>query len=376
MKFPWPVKILLVLLGLGVILGVIVGVKAAQIGSLLGFVGESEKAGLPPVAVASAEARRDAWEDVEKFTGSLRAVQGGMLTSEASGLVKEILVENGSEVKEGQLLVRIDSSEEMADLASAEAALRLAKINRDRAEELIKKRIIARSEFDTAKAEYDQASARVEELKALIDKKMVRAPFSGTAGIRLVNVGEAVRQGDRLIPVHASDPIFVDFSVPQTKMSKLKVGQPIRVSTDGLDVPAQGVITAINPVFEEETRTALVQGTLRNEDERLRAGQFAEVEVVLPQKLEVLSIPLSSVVAAPYGSSVFVVEGEPGSLTVRQQFVKLGPRRGDFISVEKGLEPGDRVVSAGAFKLRNGAKVTVNDEMQPEPSLEPQPDNS
>jgi len=376
MKWPWWLKLLVTLIALGVVLGAIVGLKVVQIGSLIGFATEAEEMGMPPVPVATTTAKHDSWEDVENFTGSMKAAQGGMLTAEVGGIITEVNVENGAEVKKGDILFRSDASQEQADLAAARAGLRLAKINLDRSEGLMKKRIIAQSEYDTVRAEYDQAAARVQELQARIAKKVVRAPFDGRAGIRMANIGETIREGDELIPVHASDPIFIDFAVPQTKLHKLELGQPVRVKTDGLELPIEGKITAINPVFESETRTALVQGTLRNQDGKLRAGQFGEVEVVRPQRIEVLSIPLSAVVAAAYGQSVFIIEGEGDNLTVRQQFVRLGERRGDFISVLKGLKEGDRVVSAGAFKLQNGARVIVNDEMQPVPQLEPSPDNS
>lgn len=369
-------KIALTVGGLVVLLGGIIALKGTQIGSLIGYGSAMQKAGMPPTPVATALAIGETWEETLRFTGSLRAVQGVTLTVELPGTVIRIGVENGAEVQQGDVLIELDTTQEQADLASAMASLHLAKINLDRNKGLLEKRIIAQSEFDSAAATFDQEQAKTATLRATIAKKVIRAPFSGRAGIRTVNLGQTVKAGDELIPLHSSDPIYVEFSVPQTRLDSIAVGQTIRVTTDGVKDPVEGLITAVNPVVDEATRTARVQGTLRNKEGLLRAGLFAEVEVVLPEKLEVVSVPISSIINAAYGDSIFVVEEKDSKTTVRQQFVKLGRKRGDFIAVTKGLSSGDRVVSAGAFKLTNGAAVKINDAMQPEPSLNPTPDNS
>ncbi len=369
-------KILLTVIGLVVIIGGIVGLKVLQIGSLIGYASAAEKAGMPPTPVATTVALGETWEETLKFTGSLRAVQGVTITAELPGTVVKLAVENGAEVKQGDILLELDTTQEQADLASALAGLRLAKINLDRTKGLLEKRIIAQSEYDTAVATFDQEQAKSATLRATIAKKIIRAPFTGRVGIRRVNLGQTVAAGDALIPLHSSDPIYVEFSVPQTQLDSIKVGQTLRVATDGVQEAVPGEITAINPVVDEATRSARVQGTLRNADGRLRAGLFAEVEVVLPNHLEVVAVPISSILNAAYGDSVYVIEEKDGKTSARQQFVKLGRNRGDFVSVIKGLTAGDRVVSAGAFKLTNGAPVVINDAMQPEASLEPTPDNS
>ncbi len=369
-------KILLTLLGLGLVLGGIVALKAVQIMNLIGFATALEEAGLPPVAVATTTAREENWEEALRFVGTLRPVQGVMLTAEAGGRLASIEVENGAAVAKGQVLFRLDSSVEEAELASAEARANLAKLNFERASELLAKRIVARSEYDNAKAEYDADLARVENWRALIDRKIIRAPFSGRVGIRRVNLGQTVKPGDELIPVHQSNPIFVEFAVPQTRLASIAVGQKLRVVSDGVEEPVEGTITAINPVVDESTRTALVQGLLHNPEDRLRAGQFAEVDVLLPREHPVVAIPATALVSEAYGDSVFVVEEEDGKTVARQQFVQLGMRRGDFVEVTKGLRAGERVVSAGAFKLDNGTAVVPNDAMQPEASQTPSPANS
>lgn len=368
-------KIALTVGGLVLLLGGIVALKATQIGSLIGFSTAMEKAGMPPSPVATVVAVQAAWEETLKFTGSIRAVQGVTLTVELPGKVLRIGVENGAQVKQGDVLMELDTTQEQADLASAEAGLRLAKLNLDRNKGLLDKRIIAQSEYDSVAAIFDQEQAKTATIRATIAKKIIRAPFTGRVGIRTVNLGQTVRAGDELIPLHSSDPIYVEFSVPQTRLDSISVGQTIRVTTDGLKMPVVGLITAINPVVEEATRTARVQGTLENKEGLLLAGLFAEVEVVLPEKVDVVAVPISAVTTAAYGDSIFVIEENGDKLTARQQFVKLGRKRGDFVSVTKGLNSGDRVVSAGAFKLTNGAPVVVNDAMQPEASLAPTPEN-
>lgn len=369
-------KLLLTLLGLIVVLGAIIGLKGAQIASLLGFVGAMEKAGMPPTSVASYQAESATWEDSLRFTGTLRAVQGITLTVEVGGTINQIAVENGAMVDAEQLLIQLDTRQETAELASEEAALRLAKLNLDRTQGLLQKRIISQSEYDTALASYDEATARVESIKAIIAKKTIRAPFAGQTGIRLVNLGQSVRPGDELMPLQSNDPIYVEFSVPQTRLSRIRLGQTLRVKTSEEDEPSEGVITAINPIVDEASRTARVQGTLNNPDGKLRPGQFVQVDVIMPEERKVVAIPMSAVIAAAFGDSVFVIDEKDGKMVARQQFVQLGIQRGDFVSVTKGLNPGDRVISAGAFKLTNGASVVIDDQMQPEPELDPSLKNS
>ncbi len=369
-------KWIFTILGLVVVLGTIIGLKATQIASLIGFATAAEEQGMPPVAVATALAIEDQWEESLRFVGTLSPVQGVTLTAEVGGILSEILVENGAGVKKGDVLFILDATQEKAELASAVALLRLARLNLDRSKGLLQKKIIAVSELDSAQAEFEADQARVDNLQAIIDKKIIRAPFDGKIGIRKVNLGQTIKQSDELIPVHQSDPIFVDFAVPQTRLAKIHVGQSLRVESDGLEEPALGKITAINPMVDESTRTAMVQGLLDNPGDKLRPGQFARVDVIFPEKQTVVSVPGTAIVHQAYGDLVFVVVEEEGKQVVRQQFVQVGMRRGDFVEIVKGLSAGDRVVSAGGFKLANGASVTIDDSMQPEVSLTPDPKNS
>lgn len=369
-------KSLLTLLILAVILGPILGLFAGKMLSLFAYFEEMQEAGLPPTVVASAVAEKQRWETVVNSVGSLRPVQGVTLSAELGGTLVEIAVENGAPVSKGDLLIRIDASSEQAQLAAAEAGVRLAELSLERARGLLAKATVSQAEFDAAEAGYKEAVARADNVRTLIAKKTIRAPFDGRVGIRLVNLGQTVRDGDPLIPLQALDPIYVDFWVPQQQLERLSTGQQVRVQVRGVSATGEGRITAINPQVDSATRNVLVQATLPNSTEILRPGMFASVSVVLPTAEEVVAVPATALVRAPYGDSVFVIDRKDGGLVARQQFVRTGPSRGDFVAIIEGLAPGERIVSAGAFKLRNGAAVALNDEMQPVASLRPTPKNS
>ncbi len=371
------------------IVGPVVGLKVFQIGNLIAYAGDMQAAGMPPAAVATAPVETQAWGNTLLAVGSLDPVQGVTLAAELGGKVSSIQVENGAAVAEGDILVRLDTAAEEASLASAQASLRLARINLDRAKDLLAQSTISQSEFDAADASHTQALANVANLQSIIDRKSVRAPFAGRVGIRTVNLGQIVREGDPVIPLQALDPVYVNFSVPQRNVAQLAVGLAISVSIAGLDAPVEGRITAINPQLDPATRNVRVQGTLANPDERLRPGMFATITLSLPGENDVVAIPLTSVLHAAYGDSVFVVEEKDGATFARQQFVRLGRTRGDFVAVLDGVRPGQRVVSAGAHKLLNNQPVVVedrptvekaaiapNDAMQPPASTTPTPANS
>lgn len=367
------------LLAIGLLLffvGPVVGIKVLQIGSLIAYGKDMQAAGYPATAVATALASEQTWENTLSAVGSLRPVQGVTLSAELGGKVVEIAVENGAAVKAGDLLVKLETSTEEAQLASAEASERLAQVNLDRSRGLLDKNTIAQSEFDAADATYKQAVAQTANIRAQLNKKTIRAPFTGRVGIRLINLGQTLGVGDPIIPLQSLDPIFVDFTLPQQRLSAISVGQAVRLTIDGVVSSVEGKVTAINPEVDSATRSVRLQATLANPDERLRPGMFAQVALVLPEQSKVLVVPTTALVRAPFGDSVFVVEKKDDKLIARQQFVRLGETRGDFTVVTQGIKAGDRVVSAGAFKLINGASVAPNDEMQPKPSLEPKPGNS
>lgn len=368
-------KVLVAVVGLVLVVGLLGGIKAWQIGAMIA---QGEQMVPPPETVSTAKAERRTWQQELRAVGSLSPVQGAVISAELSGIVKEIGFENGVRVKRGDLLVHLDTDLEEAQLRSAEAQAELAQLELERGRKLRDDKTIARSEWDTVESRYKQAVASVEALRATIAKKTLKAPFSGRAGIRQVNVGQFVDAGDPIVSLQSMDPIYADFFLPQQRLAQLTTGLVVRVETDSCpDRAFDGALTAINAEVDEATRNIRLQATVPNPDEALRPGMFARVAVLLPGKQDLLTIPHTSILYAPYGITVFVVEqGEGGAKVVRQRFVRLGPTLGDFVAVTEGLEEGAEVVSAGAFKLRNGMPVAVNNEIAPAASLAPKPEDT
>jgi membrane fusion protein, multidrug efflux system len=369
--------LVLAVLALVAVVAVLGGIKGLQIDRMIAH---GKQMVPPPEAVTTATATLQSWESLITAVGSLSAVQGVIVSAELTGKVSQIAFTAGASVKAGELLVRQDTSSEEAQLRSAEAAAALARLNLDRLSKLLGEKTISQSQFDNSEAAYKQAVAQADTMRAAIAKKTIRAPFSGRLGIRQINLGQVIKEGQSIVSLQALDPIFVDFSLPQQNLPQLKPGLAVRVTTDALPGEVvQGRITAINPQVEAATRTISVQATVANPDERLRPGMYVNVAVVMPSARQVLAIPAPAVLYAPYSDSVFVVEerpdpaGGPSALTVRQQFAKLGERQGDFVAVLSGLKAGDTVVSTGVFKLRNGQAVTVQNALSPEFKLHPKP---
>lgn len=351
-------------------------VKVAQIKEV-----SSQPHGNPASAVTSVEAKAEAWQPVIGAIGTLAPVQGVTVAADADGVVSKVAVENGAAVKAGDLIIELDTSVEAAQLAAAEATAALAKLQHDRAAELVEKKTISQSDFDAATAQLNQATANVAALKATIDRKQVRAPFDGRVGIRLVNVGQFVARGRPLVPVQKLDPIYVNFNIPQRQLSALAIGQKIVLRVDAFPTPFEGTIDAINSEVDASTRNVSVQALLANPEEQLRSGMFVQVEVELPATEARIALPATAISYASYGNSVFIIEkmkDKDGNdyTGVRQQFVKLGATRGDLIAIEDGVKPGEQVVTSGVFKLRNGAPVQVNNVVQPTASPSPKPANT
>jgi membrane fusion protein (multidrug efflux system) len=374
-------RIFVTIAGLVLLTGLLAGIKALQIGKMI-----SAGAAFvpPPEAVTTATAETQTWESALTSTGSLEAAQGTLVTSEMPGKVVEIAFEPGGRVNAGDLLIKQDTSSEEAQLRAAEAQAKLAKVNLDRIKQLLEDQLAARAQYDTAEANFNQAVAQADSIRAVIEKKTIRAPFSGRLGVRLVNIGQALKEGDPIVSLQRLDPIFVNFLLPQQELPMVKIGLPARVTTDVLSGrPVEGSVTAINPEVDPATRNIRIQATIPNPGERLRPGMFVEVAVVLSKAgRKVLAIPATAVLYAPFGDTVFVVEENndpkkgPQGKVVRQQFVRLDERRGDFISVLSGLKEGETVVSTGVFKLRNGQSVIVNNALSPTFSLNPKPADS
>jgi membrane fusion protein (multidrug efflux system) len=373
-------KIIITIVGLLVVVGILGGIKGLQIERMIA---QGKQFSPPPEPVTTAVARKEAWESLLTAVGSLEAVQGVIVTAELSGKVERIGFEPGTKVKTGELLVQQDIHAENAQLRAAEANLTLAKIDLERKSKLLTQKTISRSEYDNAEAVFKEAAAQADTIRAAVKKKTIRAPFDGNLGIRLVNMGQVLKEGDPIVSLQSIDPIFVNFSLPQQQLAQVTSGLTVQVTTDAL--PGQvvdGKITAINPQVDTATRNIQMQATVANPEERLRPGMFVNVAVVLPARKDVLAIPATAVLYAPYSDSVFVVEekkeeknGQSGQV-VRQKFVRLGEKKGDYVAVVSGLEEGDTVVSTGVFKLRNGQSVVMDNAVTPEFKLNPEPEES
>jgi membrane fusion protein (multidrug efflux system) len=370
-------RILFAILGLLIVIAVLAGVKALQIRAM---VDHGKKAVLPPETVTTATARQDSWETSLSAVGSLTAVQGVTVAAELPAKVVEIAFEPGTKVKRGDLLIRQDTSVEEAQLPGAEAQVTLTESVLARDVEMLKDKIISQADHDAAVAGHRQAMAQVKILRATIAKKTIRAPFGGRLGVRQVNLGQTLKEGDPIVTLQSLDPIYVNFSLPQQEVSRLHTGLPVRVTSDALPGPAiNGRITTVNPLVDAETRNIQLQATVANRAEKLRPGMFVNAAVGLPARKKVLAIPATAVLYAPYGDSVFVVADDnvvKGGKVLRQQFVRLGEKRGDFVAVTSGLKEGEIIVSTGVFKLRNGQAVVVDNRLAPPFKEAPRPENN
>ena len=331
----------------------------------------------PPEAVTTIVAQPEEWPDTLAVIGTTAAVQGVTVSADLPGLVARISFESGQSVRQGDVLVELDTREEQAQLAAAEAQRELARLNFERMQALVVDGAISRADYDRAAAERKSSDARVGEITAGIARKTIRAPFSGVLGIRQVNLGQYLSAGDPVVPLQSLHPIYVNFGVPQQDTARVRVGGRIRVTTDDLSgVEFTGRVTAVDSVVSPETRNVQVQATVPNPGGKLRPGMFVQTSVVTGATRSNVSLPASAISYAPFGDSVFVLADMkgPGGQTyrgARQQFVKLGPSRGDRVAVLSGVNPGDEVVTSGTFKLRNGAAVHVNNAVQPANSASP-----
>jgi membrane fusion protein (multidrug efflux system) len=362
-----------------VVIAALAGIKMMQFTTLMAA-GKAYVAA--PESVSSALAREDTWQNTLNAIGSISAVQGVTIAPEIAGKVVEVTFESGAIVSKGDLVIRLDTSSEGGQLRAIEAQVELAKLNLEREKNLRAENMVSQSELDTAEATLKQNHGDADAIRATIEKKTIRAPFSGRLGIRMVNLGQYLDAGKPIVSLQSLSPIYADFALPQQELGRLTNGLRVRVTTDTYtNRQFEGSLTAITPELDQSTRSVNLQATFENADQMLRPGMFAKVEVLLPEEEKVLTIPATAVLSAPYGDSVYVIESKPGKsgapeLNVRQQFIRTGRARGDFVSVETGLKAGDKVVSSGIFKLRNGMAVIENNELAPKASDMPKPSDS
>lgn len=370
-------KVILSLVAVVLVLAALAGIKALQIGTMIAF---AKNFSPPPETVATSTAKEEKWQEFIPAVGSISAVQGVKITAEVPGTVEEIKFESGAVVAKGDLLVHLDTSTEEAQLRSLEAQVEYAQINLARYQSLRSENTVSQSELDQAATDLKQKQANADAIRATIAKKIICAPFAGKLGIRQINKGEYLEAGKFIVSLQALAPVYADFSLPQQELGRLKPGLTVRVTSD--TYPGKqflATLTAINPELDAATRSIRLQATYANQEELLRPGMFARIEVLLPDEHPVLAIPATSILSAPYGDSVYVLEKSTNAasgLMVRQQFIRTGRAKGDFVSVETGLKPGDRVVTSGIFKLRNLMPVVENNELTPASEKKPTPSDS
>ncbi len=364
--------------GLIALVVIIVGIKALQIGKMM-----TTKMEMPPTTVSSATVKEEDWAPTLSAVGSISAVQGAVVSSELGGVVSQIAFENGRTAKKGDLLVQLDASAEEALLRSAEAEAELARQDLERTRGLASQKVLSKAELDAAQSKFNRLNAVVDQMRSNIRKKTIIAPFDGQLGIRQVNVGQMINAGQQVVPLTSLDRVFADFALPQQYLGQLTPGLEVQVTTDALHGRVfNGKLTAINSMVDSSTRNITLQATLENPDHALRPGMFAKAEVTLPEKHKTLVVPGSAISYAPFGDSVFVIDKKKDEKTgkesqvIRQQFVRVGEARGDFVAITQGLKAGDMVVSTGVFKLRNGMTVTINNDLAPKPQVNPNPVDS
>src|SRR6266513_1771649 len=350
--------------GLILLVVVLLGIKVMQIGKMM-----STPMVMPATTVTSAVVKEEDWAPTLTAVGSVSAVQGAILSTDLAGTVAEVKFQNGAIAKKGDVLVKLVASQEEADME-------LARNDMARARDLAARKVISKAEIDAAESKFKQK-------EGVVAKKEVRAPFDGQLGIRQVNVGQMIKEGQQVVALTALDPVYVDFALPQQELSKLSSGFEVGVHTDA--VPGRefkGKLTAINSMVDTVTRNVTLQATLENPDRALRPGTFAKVEVMLPEKRKALVVPGSAISYAPLADSVFVIEKKKDpksgkeSQMIRQQFVRVGEARGDFVSITTGLKAGETVVGTCVFKLRHGMAVAINNDLARKPEMNPTPVDS
>jgi membrane fusion protein (multidrug efflux system) len=337
--------------------------------------------GLPPATVSTMVIATSEWQPKLTSVGNVRAFRGVELSTELGGLVQTVPIKSGQDVKEGDLLIKLNDSSDIAQLNSLKAMADLAKVINERDKQQLAIQAISKNVFDTSAADAKSKQAQVEQQTALVAKKNLKAPFSGRVGIVSINPGQYVNPGDKLLTLQTLDPIFVDFNLPQNNAEQIQVGQEVVVTTDAFkDASFTGKITAVSPKVDTNTRNIQVEAKLANPDKKILPGMFANVNIKLGDQVKYLTLPQTAVTYNPYGSTVFIAkttgkkdkQGNP-ALEAQQVFVTTGSTRGDQVAILKGVDEGATVVTSGQLKLKNGTPLIINNKVQPANSPDPKP---
>lgn len=370
-------RMILMLALVGLVFGGIFGFEAFRGIMIKKFMASM---GGQPQTVAITKAELQKWQPHLDAIGSLRAVKGADLSLEAAGVVDAISFNSGDDVSAGAVLLRLRDADDVAKLQSLEAAAELAQITYRRDEQQLQAHAISQATLDTDAANLKSARAQVAEQRAIVEKKVLKAPFAGHLGIRSVDLGQYLTAGTAIVTLQALDPIFVDFTLPQQTLSQLAVGLPVSVAIDSYpDKRFAGRIAAINPKVDVGSRNVQVRATLANPDRKLLPGMFAKVAIDTGAAEQYVTLPQTAVTFSPYGDTVYLVEnkGQDGKgqpqLVAHQTFITTGAKRGDQVAVLKGVKEGDTVVVAGQIKLRNGSPLLVDNSVRPANDANPVP---
>ncbi|MDD2761675.1 MAG: efflux RND transporter periplasmic adaptor subunit [Methylomonas sp.] len=354
-------RLFIVLLLTLVLVGGLFGLKFYQIQQAI-----SQITPPPPALVAAATVKQEAWSSSLSAVGSLTPVAGVEVSSEVAGKIKALHFVSGQAVKQGQLLAELDSDTDVAELKGLEAELQLASTQLQRSEKMIGKKYVSQADYDQQKAQLEQARAAVEAKRTRIEKKRITAPFAGELGIRRVSPGWYLKEGEALVSLQQLQPIHLDFTLPDRHVAQLGKQQLVKATVQAYpDKVFEGKIIAIDPAVESGTRALTVRAVLDNKDKRLRPGMFVQVGIASGQPLSVLTLPDTAVTYNPYGNSVFLIQEGAAGLTVQSRQVETGQKRDGRVEILSGLRLGDRVVSAGQIKLRNGMTVTIDTQPAP-----------
>lgn len=350
----------IVIVVLVVVLGGIFGYTFHRFGKMQEQMSQPQ----PPAAIEATTAEHTSWIQAIKAVGSVTAVNGVDISNEVAGVVKSIDFESGDQVSQGDTLLRMDTSTDEAALRTQRAESKLSEQQFNRTANLLPKSAVSQAQYDEAKANMEAAQARVNEAEAQLEKKVIKAPFDGTLGLRLVDQGQYLGVGTSIVEINMLDPIYIDYTISEKELANVGVGHDVVATVAAVpDKEFRGKVSAINSSVNPQTRTVRVRATLKNPDLELRPGMFATIQTLRPQDREVVTLPRTAISFNTYGDFVYVLkENDDGQLVTERRSVETGSTRGGRVEVTENLEAGEQVVATGLLRLRSGQPVKIASE--------------
>ncbi|WP_234986833.1 efflux RND transporter periplasmic adaptor subunit [Polynucleobacter kasalickyi] len=385
-KSPMRKRMIIMLASVGILMGLIIAFNVFKGIMIKKYIAG---AGIPPQTVTSIQAESLLWQPQLTTVGNVRAFRGVELGTEVTGLVKEVFVKSGQEVKKGDLLIELSQDADRAQLQALQAQAELARVISERDKAQLAINAISKNAYDSSQADYKAKLAQVAQQTALVEKKNLRAPFSGKVGIVSINPGQYINTGEKLFTIQTVDPVYIDFTMAQTTSENIKVGQVVHVKAEGINQDFSGKITAISPKVDSNSRNIQIEALVTNANKKLLPGMFTNVKIESGEKVKYITIPNTSIAYNPYGAMVYVVKRaeEPTSdsakdkgtadsapkLVAQQILVTTGPTRGDQVAILTGLAVGDEVVTSGQLKLNTGTPLIINNSVIPANNINPTP---